>query len=145
MQAATFFVGPSPGYLEVKLTVTIQGQFAADLHPNGLWLTGNQTGTAMDSLGFNSGQQAGTNVSFDPQQDFYGIWGNESLTAKAAFVNEAGAGTYYGFSYQAGYDLFVYMGNDYFDSNHFAGFRAIVEGPFTPWVGVGILLEILNT
>ncbi len=145
VQAITFYVGPLPGYLETKVMVIVLGHFVANLHPSDLSLTGNQTGTAMDVLEFNSGQQAGTNVSFDPQQDFYGIWGNGSLTAKAAFVNAGGAGIYYDFSYRVGYVLSVYMGSDYFGSDHFAGFHVTVGGGFTPSVGVGILLQIINT
>lgn len=145
IQTATYFVGPSPGYLELLLTVNALGHFASDLHPSGLSLMGNQTGTALDSLGFQSGQQAGTNVSFNPNQ-MVGGWGNGSWAAeRVAFVNEAGAGTYYDFSYTAVYILSVYMGSDYLGSAHFDGFRVTVDGSFTPSVGVGVLLQIINT
>ena len=146
VQAGTVYVGGSPGYLEIKIGVTILAHFASDIRPNGLLLASNQTGTAMDAIGFDSGQQAGTNVSFDPQQG-YGIggWGNGSWTAEATPVNEDAGSPYYNFSYTAGYIVWVYMGSDYLGSEHFVGFRATVEGPFTPAASVGILVQIINT
>jgi hypothetical protein len=142
-QTTTYYHGPAPGYAWTELTITVVGRFTSDLRPSSIAFAGNQTGTAMDLLQFQSGKQAGTNVSFDPGQTF-GIWGNGSWSAKATFVNETGAGTFYDFVYSVGYVSYVYLGSDYFGSDHFAGFRVTVEGPFTPPVGVGILVAIIN-
>lgn len=144
VQTSTYFVGPAPGYLETHVGVTVRGRFASNLRPNALLLTANQTGTAMDLLGFQTGQQAGTNVSFNSNQNLGG-WGNGSWTAaRVSFLNESGTETYFEFGYTAGYIATVYMGSDYFGSPHFVGFRVSVEGPFTPSVGVGVLIEVIN-
>ncbi len=144
MQATTYYHGPAPGYAWIGISIAVVGRFAANVGPTGLALAANQTGTSMDLLQFQPAEQTGANVAFDPKQTF-GILGNGSWAAEASCVNQTRAGTFYDFSYTAGFVSLVYLGSDYARSAHFVGFRATVNGSFTPSIATTILVEIIST
>lgn len=126
----TFF-DSGGGDVEVDINATVAGTFAADLHPANLQLFANQTGPNGSLEAW--AEQFGTNVSFDPGQSFGVLNGSGVLSATIV-------GGAYRFSYS---DFFKVIGRPWY--NRFAGFRVTVTGPFTPAVGVGILLKIINT
>lgn len=125
------YIAAAGGYLFVSVDVAIVGHFASNLHPSGLQLTANATGRSADSLYFLPGLQRGTNVNWDANQSF-GVYGTGSGQATATPLAAQ-------FSYGAGFVAFEYLSHE-----QFLGFRITATGPFTPSIGVGILLGIIN-
>ncbi len=120
------------GCVQSFINVSAAAAFTTDLHPTYLQLEANQTGPngSLDSW---ADRQFGTNVSFDPNFSFGFFNGTGVLAATVA----SGA---YRFSYS---DFFNFHGRPWW--NRFVGFRVTVTGPFSPAVGIGILLKIINT
>ncbi len=115
--------------------VTIMGRFASNLRPSGLQLTLNETGPA---IGLHTDiLPQGANVSFN--SEVVTLYQDGTTNLSATLIN-GGAAAPFDFGY---YTEFNVVWRPWY--NHFVGFRATVTGPFTPAVGVGILLKIINT
>ncbi len=113
--------------LSLNVNATVTGNFASNLRPGALRLTANLTG-ANSSIQSWGGLQFGTNVSF-PMQAFGFYSGTGTLSASVS-------GNHFWYS-----DYVEINGRP--GHNRWVGFRATIEGPFTPSVTVGILLSVI--
>ena len=121
------FYASAGATLSLNINATVSGAFAPNLHPADLELEANLTG-ANSSLQSWGSSQFGTNVSF-PTQSFGFASGSGVLSATIS-SGHFGYSDYFEVNGRPGHDRFV-------------GFRATVEGPFTPPVSVMILLSVI--
>lgn len=126
------------GCLETNLIASVVGSFVANLRPSALQFVVNQSGSRIEVQGWGAGE--GTNVSIDPTQVLaFANNGSGALTATIA----SQTGVRYNFTYSERTEV---RANETatIRYNHFLGFRVAVTGAFTPIVGVGILLKIVD-
>ncbi len=135
LNTSTFFI---PGYnlVETDIKVTVQGVFASNLNLSGLTVTYNQTGQLAAARG--GALSSRTNVSYDPVQ-IANVTGPGSAVLTPALLNQSATAPFYEFVFPSFFMTWYPVGHD-----HFLGFRVTVAGRFTPAVGVGILLKLMD-
>lgn len=122
------------GLVIVEIDAIVQGEFASDLHLNGLNLTCNQTGHSGEYLwGYAAPlwEPGPINVSYDRAS------GPPTFTP--LLVNQTGKGPFYEFLFPVHVQDQNPLGY-----NQFVGLRTTVTGAFTPAVSVGILLQLID-
>lgn len=145
----TYYVGGPEGhyydggYIETTVNVTIRGHFASNLHPSVLRFTISQigqrkTGSLLDYVWSEPAYQAGTNVTFDPNQELW-VEGTGSVTGTETCVASGGGGPFFDFAYRDWVDAKGFVGH-----NRFVSIRATIEGPFSPAISVEAALAIVD-
>ncbi len=144
LELMTAAYADSTGVILVQVAVGVAGRFVPELRPARVTLAYNQTGPLLTATGedFNIGPYAPLNVTIcttSCPSEHVNVPGNGSAVLTSNLVNETGALPYFWFRYPAHFVLEEPPGQSVF-----AKFQANVTGPFTPSVGVGILLHIVD-